>query len=389
MHWLDRIKKTRSNDEVPRFEDSLKLRARHLNHILRRERTRADRSGLPLTMLLVGYDGRPETTCSNAATIVRMMQDRARITDEVGWFDQNTGFAVLPDTPVAGGRRFADTVRGQLKGRGIETSFAIYQYVPDTDRSNPDDTDQGPGGHPLKPTPTQRSAPAGRVRHQKVPALAMSRHRLQQAQPLSTFLTRRLPRWKRATDLAVAGSAFAVSLPLWALAAAAIKLDSPGPVIFKQKRAGLGNRPFEIYKFRTMHNNAEKLRDQLLHVNEQDGPAFKIKSDPRITRVGALLRKTSLDELPQLVNILRGDMTLVGPRPLPVGESDACASWQKRRLDVTPGLTCIWQVWGRSTVSFAEWVRMDLRYQRLLSPLKDLKILLATVPAVIKQRGAC
>ncbi|MEL7089656.1 MAG: sugar transferase, partial [Planctomycetota bacterium] len=130
-------------------------------------------------------------------------------------------------------------------------------------------------------------------------------------------------------------------------------------------------------------------RDQLLHSNEQDGPAFKIKADPRITRIGTILRKTSLDELPQLVNVLRGDMTLVGPRPLPVHESDACEFWQKRRLDVTPGLTCIWQVWGRSSVTFSEWVRMDLRYQRLRSPNKDLRILLATVPAVLKQRGAC
>ncbi|MEM6854850.1 MAG: sugar transferase, partial [Planctomycetota bacterium] len=121
----------------------------------------------------------------------------------------------------------------------------------------------------------------------------------------------------------------------------------------------------------------------------QDGPAFKIKADPRITRVGAFLRKTSLDELPQLVNIFIGDMTLVGPRPLPVHESDACEPWQKRRLDITPGLTCIWHVWWRSTVIFNDWVRMDLRYKRKRTPQHDLKIMLHTVPAVLKQRGAC
>ena len=202
-------------------------------------------------------------------------------------------------------------------------------------------------------------------------------------------MARRLPAWKRSTDLVVAGGALAMLWPVMVGIALAIKLDSPGPVIFKQQRAGLGGQPYAIWKFRTMRSDAEAMRSQLLGVNEQDGPAFKLRADPRVTRVGALLRKTSLDELAQLVNILRGQMTLVGPRPLPLIESDGCAPWQRRRLDVTPGLTCIWQVWGRSSVTFNEWVRMDLRYQRKRTPRYDLKILLATVPAVIRQRGAC
>ncbi len=211
----------------------------------------------------------------------------------------------------------------------------------------------------------------------------------QPVRELHRLMARRLPAWKRATDLAVSGAALMVVWPALVTIGLAIRLDSPGPVIFKQQRAGLAGQPFAIWKFRTMGSDAENLRATLMPINEQDGPAFKMKTDPRVTRVGALLRKTSLDELPQLINILRGEMTLVGPRPLPMIESDGCTPWQRRRLDVTPGLTCIWQVWGRSTVTFNEWVRMDLRYQRKRTPRYDLKIMLATVPAVLTRRGAC
>jgi lipopolysaccharide/colanic/teichoic acid biosynthesis glycosyltransferase len=158
-------------------------------------------------------------------------------------------------------------------------------------------------------------------------------------------------------------------------------------VFFKQRRAGLGGRPFTIYKFRTMVVDAEAQKSQLRHKSEQDGPAFKIKHDPRITRIGRILRESSLDELPQLFNVLKGDMSLVGPRPLPVDESEGCATWHRRRLDVTPGLTCIWQVHGRSSVSFVEWIRMDRRYIRALSIWQDIKLMLLTIPSILMRRG--
>ena len=177
---------------------------------------------------------------------------------------------------------------------------------------------------------------------------------------LQELLVRRMPLWKRAIDFV--GAAFGLLLlsPLFMTVAAAIKLTSPGPVVFKQRRAGLGGRPFTIYKFRTMCVDAEAKKKALRALSEQDGPAFKLTHDPRVTRIGRILRKTSIDELPQLWNVLKGDMSLVGPRPLPVDESEGCEQWQKRRLDVTPGLTCIWQIKGRSEVTFAEWVRMDV-----------------------------
>jgi lipopolysaccharide/colanic/teichoic acid biosynthesis glycosyltransferase len=143
-----------------------------------------------------------------------------------------------------------------------------------------------------------------------------------------------------------------------------------------------------MYKFRSMVSDAESRKADLLALNEQDGPAFKITGDPRITRLGRFLRDSSIDELPQLWNVLKGDMSLVGPRPLPCDETANCLDWQRRRLDVTPGLTCIWQVRGRSQVTFNEWVRMDVEYVQRRSLWCDVQILLATVPAVIARRGA-
>jgi lipopolysaccharide/colanic/teichoic acid biosynthesis glycosyltransferase len=197
-----------------------------------------------------------------------------------------------------------------------------------------------------------------------------------------------MPWWKRAVDVAGAAVGLAVLSPVLVASAVAIKLSSPGPVIFRQKRAGLGGRPFTIFKFRTMCADAEAKKKALRAISEQDGPAFKLAHDPRITKVGHFLRKTSIDELPQLLNVLKGDMSLVGPRPLPVDEQEGCERWQRRRVDVTPGLTCIWQVKGRSRVTFAEWVRMDVAYMRRRTVFHDLSILLRTIPAVLFRRGA-
>jgi lipopolysaccharide/colanic/teichoic acid biosynthesis glycosyltransferase len=179
-----------------------------------------------------------------------------------------------------------------------------------------------------------------------------------------------------------------VFLPAMLIVAAAVKLTSPGPVIFRQWRRGLGGEKFKLYKFRTMIADAEKRKAELRKLSEQDGPAFKLRDDPRITPIGRFLRKSSLDELPQLWNVLKGEMSLVGPRPLPCDEADACEPWQQKRLDITPGITCIWQVKGRSRVSFDEWVRMDLKYARQRGLFADLSILMQTIPAVLRRRGA-
>jgi exopolysaccharide biosynthesis polyprenyl glycosylphosphotransferase len=179
-------------------------------------------------------------------------------------------------------------------------------------------------------------------------------------------------------------------LPVFALIALAIKISSPGPVLFKQKRSGQSGRPFTLYKFRTMVSNAEQLKHELEAMNEMRGPVFKVTKDPRVTRVGKFLRKYSLDELPQLWNVLRSEMSLVGPRPLPVDEVKRFSDFaHRRRLSVKPGLTCLWQISGRNQISdFKEWVRLDLEYIDSWSLWLDLKILLRTIPAVLRGTGA-
>jgi lipopolysaccharide/colanic/teichoic acid biosynthesis glycosyltransferase len=202
------------------------------------------------------------------------------------------------------------------------------------------------------------------------------------------FFVRPMSWPKRLLDLVGASVGIVLLSPVLAAAALAVKLTSRGPVIFTQKRCGLGGRPFTIYKFRTMRVGAERQQAELRKLNEQDGPAFKLTNDPRVTRVGRLLRKTSVDELPQLWNVIRGEMSLVGPRPLPLDEQGGCSQWQRHRLNVTPGLTCIWQVDGRGNVTFDEWVRMDVSYMRRQSVWRDVSILLRTIPAVLLRRGA-
>ena len=196
-------------------------------------------------------------------------------------------------------------------------------------------------------------------------------------------------RWgKRALDVTGAAIALVLSSPLLALAALAIKLESPGPVFYRSTRIGRGGRPFTFLKLRSMIRDADRHRHQLTHLNECDGPVFKISRDPRMTRVGRFLRTTSIDEIPQFLNVLAGDMSLVGPRP-PIPEEVAqYEPWQLRRLDVRPGITCLWQISGRSRIGFQEWMRLDLEYIKHRSFWLDLKILLRTIPAVLSREGA-
>jgi exopolysaccharide biosynthesis polyprenyl glycosylphosphotransferase len=193
---------------------------------------------------------------------------------------------------------------------------------------------------------------------------------------------------KRAMDVVLSSLALLALSPVLLLAALAVKLTSAGPVIFRQQRSGMNGRVFTLYKFRTMVQNAEALKASLEAKNEMDGPVFKIKADPRITPVGRLLRKTSIDEFPQFWNVLRGDMSIVGPRPPLPAEVAKYERWQRRRLSMRPGITCIWQVSGRNTVDFRRWMEMDLEYIDEWSLGLDLKLMVKTVPAVLFSRGA-
>ncbi len=200
------------------------------------------------------------------------------------------------------------------------------------------------------------------------------------------------PGWKlgvkRLVDVLGAFLALLILAPVLLAAAAAVKLTSPGPILFSQRRAGNNAREFLFHKFRSMHVNAEGERDALLDLNEHRGPVFKIRQDPRLTPAGRFIRRTSIDELPQLWNVLRGEMSLVGPRPLPTKEAAQCSDWESQRLTVKPGVTCIWQVSGRSELDFETWVRMDIEYIEKWSLWFDLELLARTISAVLSGRGA-
>ena len=193
---------------------------------------------------------------------------------------------------------------------------------------------------------------------------------------------------KRAVDVALAALLLVLALPAVGLVALLIKLTSGGSVLFRQTRCGLNGRAFTLYKFRTMVEDAEERRRELEHLNEMNGPVFKLRSDPRVTAVGRFLRKYSLDELPQLWNVLRGDMSLVGPRPPIPEEVRRYQRWQRRRLAMKPGLTCLWQISGRNEVDFDRWMQLDLEYIDSWTPMLDVKILLKTIPVVLSGRGA-
>ena len=194
---------------------------------------------------------------------------------------------------------------------------------------------------------------------------------------------------KRVVDLVVASTVLVGVSPLLVLVAIAIKSTSPGPVFFVQERVGKGKRPFRMLKLRTMVSDAEARLREFEHLNETRGPAFKITHDPRVTRLGRFLRKTSLDELPQLINVILGDMSLVGPRPLPLRDYRGFSQdWHRRRFSVKPGITCLWQVRGRSTITFDQWMELDMDYIDRWSIWLDMKILFQTIPAILRGSGA-
>ena len=189
-------------------------------------------------------------------------------------------------------------------------------------------------------------------------------------------------------DLILAVLGLVATIPIWIAIVVAIKVDSPGPAIFVQDRVGLKGRPFRFYKFRSMYVDAQQRLSDLRSSNEVSGPVFKMRRDPRVTRVGAFLRRTSLDELPQLLNVLKGEMSLVGPRPALPDEVEQYRPNDAIHLGVRPGLTCLWQISGRSTVGFERWMEYDREYVRSVSLWLDVSILLRTVGAVLSCKGA-
>ncbi|MGD0898903.1 MAG: sugar transferase [Thermoguttaceae bacterium] len=356
--------------------------------MLQRERVRADRSGSSFSLLALGVD-RSMRGRATLRHLVRLLKRRLRVTDDAGWLDSRHVGVILPDTPLWGAWTLVDDLCLAFPTDVPLFDCKVYVY-PDEE---PASGDGAGGGSPKRVHAAEDNHPSARpAKHGVAPPTApcpetgvTSCYRT--AEAMDPLFVERLPAWKRGLDIVGAALAAVLLAPAMLLIAALIKLSSPGPVLFVQRRLGLGNRPFRLYKFRSMVADAEARKPEVLALNEQDGPAFKIGSDPRVTAAGRWLRKTSLDELPQLWNVLRGDMSLVGPRPLPVAEAEACRGWHRHRVDVTPGITCFWQVRTRPTVPFVDWMRMDTRYLRRRSLVGDLSLLLRTVPAVLLRRN--
>jgi lipopolysaccharide/colanic/teichoic acid biosynthesis glycosyltransferase len=338
------------------------LGVEQLQHVLECERVRTERIGRPFSLLTLAL-AEQDRLNGGVPHLASLLRGRLRITDSAGFLGDARIGVVLPETPASGAWSVARDLSAQFELYGEPLACEVHTYPQDDRRRN------GSGGN------DHRDDRRG--------------HRVaRETQSLETLFVQPSPVWKRCLDVTGALVGLALLSPVMLVAALAIKLTSKGPIFFVQQRSGRGGKPFAICKFRTMVVDAEERKGKLLALNEQDGPAFKIKNDPRVTAVGRFLRCTSIDELPQLWNVVKGDMSLVGPRPLPCHESEACLPWQRQRLYVKPGLTCIWQVSGRSQVSFAEWVRMDVRYIRSRTLRHDLKLLVQTVPAVIFRKGA-
>jgi exopolysaccharide biosynthesis polyprenyl glycosylphosphotransferase len=340
-----------------------------------RERKRSDRSNQAFVLLLVAADHLDGDGASLAwSAAVAAVSAAKRDTDVVGWFKERSVLGlILPesDPPQAVLLELEARVRQELSrrlGQALVTRFSVRLYAHAPARSGGE-----PGFQPIDPLLGAIGPRQGRTIYDAL---------------------------KRGLDVAGSLALLTVLSPLLLLIAVLAKFRSPGPVFFKQTRIGLNARPFTMLKFRTMHVNADHAIHQRYvswfikssgHPSEPiKAPLFKIANDPRVTRVGRILRKTSFDELPQLWNVLRGDMSLVGPRPPLRYEVEQYEPWHCRRvLEAKPGITGLWQVAGRSRTTFDEMVRLDLRYARTCSLWNDIKILLATPRAVISGKGAC
>ena len=321
------------------------------------ERHRADRDNGGFSLLTI-TPAKGKSAQASYSCLASILQKRLRLTDMAGWLDDRRIGVIFPNTPAEGAWRVADDVCGQFPDNLPAPECSVLLYPSDV-RIEGTDLKSGDRNDSLDEKPVEA---------------------------MEVMFMSHLPPWKRFVDIVGSAAGLIVLSPLFLITAIAVKCTSPGPVFFGQDRTGLGGRRFRIYKFRSMVVDAESLKHTLADRNVQDGPAFKVENDPRITKLGRFLRKTAIDELPQLWNVLRGDMSLVGPRPLPCHESSGCDQWQRRRLDVTPGLTCIWQVFGGTKVTFAEWMRMDLRYAQKRSLWKDLGLMVLTIPSIIRRR---
>lgn len=421
----NRSKKNRSTD---RF-----LSATDMERMLSKERVRCDRYEQYFSLIIVHFNQVPEVTqTTQELSLIRFLSTKLRLIDDFGVL-KNGGIGVLlPMTDLEGGKVVLRKILDHAEQHGLSIEADVFAYhgrlnllSDDISDGDSDSSFENPGngtsdgtGDPLEDkiqafrehwnSPTEANEIAKtHLTKQGIDSLLQSTSSkllisslnpnangfefpAQQFRRGAPELLRlcgpAYPLWKRQLDIIGAAVGLIGSVPVLLLASAAIKLTSKGPIFFRQTRCGQFGKPFLIYKLRTMSENAEQTKHLLEDLNERDGPAFKILNDPRVTRVGKFLRATGIDELPQLINVLKGDMAIVGPRPLPVSEDQACSTWQQRRLDTKPGITCLWQISKSRKMTFDEWMRLDLHYLKKRSLFYDASLIVRTIKAVFTGR---
>lgn len=380
------------------------LSASKLEQAFQQERARVDRNGQMFSMVVFyGSEGaRP------SESMVNLLKERMRVYDTIGQLDSRRVAILLPETDSDGAWTFADDAVRRLANIQMGFNCEVYSYPKDwadregnrrrgpsstsetwrdaPEREESSDSTGTDGPRTLQIVESQRAAAVAEAEPSLEPVRVTETRPVHDLAPVFVEPTQPI---RRAIDLIVSGTAILLLSPVYLSVALLVKVTSPGPVFFVQQRAGLGGKPFPFFKFRSMYVDAERRRKEVLAQNKhKSGPIFKMENDPRITPLGRFLRRSSLDELPQLLNVFRGEMTLIGPRPPRLDEVVKYEPWQRRRLEVKGGLTCIWQVSGRSEIGFEDWVRMDIQYQEKRSFAFDAKLLLKTVGAVLSGRGA-
>ncbi|HIG88134.1 MAG TPA: hypothetical protein EYQ25_13990 [Planctomycetes bacterium] len=371
------------------------LNKSELIRVFEAERVRTERTGSIFSLVVFTMGSKSEADLSKA---VRTIEKTARLYDAIGSIGEQSLGVILPECDPESALVFSDRVIERFGHFDLGASVKIYSYpldwLDDDDEAQQISSDHRtilPKGKPHLKRPANTASEGSNLRSVGADTDSQLRNLMQgtPCEDLEPHFLVPLPTWRRTMDIMVSVPLLIVlSITLLPLLALLIKLDSKGKVLYKQPRVGQGGRHFSFIKFRSMYKDAEERRAALSSRNEQSGPVFKIKDDPRITRVGRWMRKLSIDELPQFWNVACGDMTLIGPRPPLPDEVAEYEPWQRRRLDFVGGLTCLWQIEGRSNIGFEEWVRLDLKYIRNRSWMLDLLILLRTPKAVLSGNGA-
>lgn len=383
-----------------------------------RERVRASRRGIPFCIVSVTLLT-PKSKASRQ--VARLLLRNLRQTDHKGMFGLAEFAILLTDTPHAAGASVVHRLQSLFSEKGLFVRLELKVHEPpnydppsddegwnrqDSRRQNRSernlqpqdcaDQDREELGTGVEVAELDHVGSANEDRSSErrelvsrstssafdgIDGYVSSEDPLIEVQSFSRLI-------KRGLDIAISGTALVALSPILGAAILAVRWTSPGPAIFKQTREGYRGRPFTIYKLRTMVQNAEAAQDQLRKLSHRDGPAFKIANDPRVTAVGRFLRASCIDELPQLVNVLKGDMSIVGPRPLPWHESRSCAHWHRRRLDVLPGLTCSWQIDKSRAETFDDWMRLDLEYVDNRNFWSDLGLICRTFSVALLGKGS-